>query len=71
MDENNIVIGNEIYNKKNQFNIIANKILGNCKILKHKSKMNDTIIKKINGKLMNNHGLSIDEFEKKFGFKKI
>ena len=71
MDENNIVIGNEIYNKKNQFNIIANKILGNCKILKHKSKMNDTILKKRNGKLMITHGLSIDEFEKKFGFKKI
>ena len=69
MDVDNILIGNEVYNKKNQFNIIANKILGNCKILKHKSKMNDTILKKRKGKLMITHGLSIDEFEKKYGFK--
>ena len=68
-DSDNILVGNEVYNKKNQFNIIANKILGNCKILKHKSKMNDTILKKRNGKLMIYHGLSIEEFEKKYGFK--
>ena len=70
-DDNNIImIGNEKYNKKNQFDIIANKVLGNCNMLKHKSKLNNTILKKRNGKLMFTHGLSIEQFEKKYGFKK-
>ena len=48
-DDNNIImIGNEKYNKNNEFDIIANKILGNCNILKHKSKINNTILKKRN-----------------------
>ena len=39
-------------------------------MLKHKSKLNNTILKKRNGKLMFTHGLSIEQFEKKYGFKK-
>ena len=69
-NNNDIIIGNEKLNKNTQFDIIANKILGNCNILKHKSKFNDTKIKKGKGKLMMTNGLSIDQFEKKFGFKK-
>lgn len=69
IDENNIIIGNERLDKNKQFDIITNKILGNCNILKHKSKFNDTTLKKRNGKLMITQGLSINQFEKKYGFK--
>ena len=69
IDENNIIIGNEKFDKNKQFDIITNKILGNCNILKHKSKFNDTTLKKRNGKLMITKGLSINQFEKKYGFK--
>ena len=68
-NNNNISIGGEILDKNEQFDIITNKILGSCNILKHKSRYNDTIHKKRDGKLMITHGLSIQEFEKKYGFK--
>ena len=68
-EENNIIVGNEKLDKNKQFDIITKKILGNCNILKHKSKFNDTTLKKRNGKLMITHGLSINQFEKKYGFK--
>ena len=69
IEENNIIVGNEKLDKNKQFDIITNKILGNCNVLKHKSKFNDTTLKKRNGKLMITHGLSINQFEKKYGFK--
>ena len=68
-DNNHILVGEEKLDKDQQFDIITNKILGSCNILKHKSKYNDTIHKKRDGKLMITNGLSIQEFEKKFGFK--
>ena len=70
IDENHIIIGNEILNKNEQFDIITNKILDNCNILKHKSKFNNNILKKRKGKLMITHGLSVDQFEQKYKFKK-
>lgn len=68
LEDNNILIGNEKLDKNIQFDIITNKILGKCNILKHKSKLNDTTHKKRDGKLMITNGLSIEEFEKKYGF---
>ena len=41
-DNSNIKIGNESFDRDKQFDIITNKILENCNILKHKSKMNNT-----------------------------
>ena len=68
VDEDNIMIDDEIFNKKNQFELIANKILDKCNIFNHKSKFNNTILKKRNGKLMFTRGLSVNQFEKKYGF---
>ena len=68
LDEENIMVDNEIFNKKSQFELITNKILDKCNIFNHKSKFNNTILKKRNGKLMFTRGLSINQFEKKYGF---
>ena len=69
VDEDNIMIDNEIFDKKNQFELITNKILHKCNIFNNKSKFNNTILKKRNGKLMFTRGLSINQFEQKYGFK--
>ena len=63
------MIDNEIFDKKNQFELITNKILHKCNIFNNKSKFNNTILKKRNGKLMFTRGLSINQFEQKYGFK--
>ena len=68
VDEENIMVDNHVYNKKNQFELITNKILDKCNIYNHKSKFNNTILKKRNGKLMFTRGLSINQFEEKYGF---
>ena len=67
--EDNIMVDNHIFNKKNQFELLTNKILDKCNVFNHKSKFNNTILKKRNGKLMFTRGLSINQFEKKYGFK--
>ena len=69
VDEDNIMVDNHVYNKKNQFELITNKILDKCNIYNHKSKFNNTILKKRNGKLMFTRGLSVNQFEEKYGFK--
>ena len=71
IDEDNIIVDNQIFDKKNQFEAITNKILEKCNIFNHKSKFNNTILKKRNGKLMFTRGLSINQFEKKYGFKQF
>ena len=48
VDEENIMVDNHVYNKKNQFELITNKILDKCNIYNHKSKFNNTILKKRN-----------------------
>ena len=68
VDEENIMVDNHVYNKKNQFELITNKILDKCNIYNHKSKFNNTKLKKRNGKLMFTRGLSINQFEEKYGF---
>ena len=69
VDEDNIMVDNHIFNKKNQFELLTNKILDKCNVYNHKSKFNNTTLKKRNGKLMFTRGLSINQFEKKYGFK--
>jgi hypothetical protein len=68
IDEENIMIDDKIFSKKNQFELITSRILDKCNIFNHKSKFNNTILKKRNGKLMFTRGLSINQFEKKYGF---
>ena len=62
------MIDDKIFSKKNQFELITSRILYKFNIFNHKSKFNNTILKKRNGKLMFTRGLSINQFEKKYGF---
>lgn len=66
--ERNVQIGNETYNKNKQFNKIADKVLEVCNVYSPKSKFNNTILKARSGKTMITGGLTVEEFDKKFGF---
>ena len=68
VDEHNVLIDGELYYKDTQFDIIANKVLNNCHVYKHKSDQNNIHLKRGDGKLMITHGLSVSEFEKKYNF---
>ena len=68
IDENNVLIGNEIFYKGTQFNIIANKVLNLCNVYHKKDRHNNTSLKKGNGKMMFTQGLSVNDFEKKYNF---
>ncbi len=50
-------------------NVIAVKILNKCNLTKEKNENNNKKLKSGEGKLMITNGLSINEFEKKLGFK--
>ena len=67
LDENNLFFDNKIYNKKNQFDLIAKKVLKLCNIHSEKSKFNNSSLKEKSGKTMITQGLSIEQFEKKYG----
>ena len=66
VDENNVLIGNEIFFKANQFDLIANRVLNLCHVYKKKNKHNNGDLKKGNGKMMFTQGLTINEFENKY-----
>ena len=67
LDENSLLIGNKVYNKKNQFNLIAKNVLKSCNFYSNKSKFNNSSLKGRSGKTMITKGLSIAQFEKKYG----
>ena len=69
-EEYEIQIGGKIFNKINEFNLIANKILKLCKVYNNKSKYNNSYLKVGDGKTMITQGLSINKFEKKYGLNK-
>ena len=66
-DENCININNKIYSKKSQFNKISGKVLGLCNIYTSKSKFNNTSLKAREGKTMITNGMTLKQFEKKYG----
>ena len=66
-DENSFVFDNKIYNKKKEFDLIAKKVLKLCNIYSNKSKFNNSTLKVRNGKTMITRGLSVEQFEKKYG----
>ena len=66
-DENCINISNKIYSKKSQFNKISEKVLGLCNIYTSKSKFNNTSLKAREGKTMITNGMTLKQFEKKYG----
>lgn len=63
-----IHIGNKAYSIKNQFDIIAHKMLQKCNVYHHKNKNNNSFIKSKQGKLMFTNGMTIKEFEAKYNF---
>ena len=63
LKESNI---NDIYNKKEQFNMLIKNVLKDCHYLNNKSKNNNSSLKVRNGKTMITRGLSIAQFEKKY-----
>ena len=63
LKESNI---NDIYNKKEQFNLLIKNVLKDCHYLNNKSKNNNSSLKVRNGKTMITRGLSIAQFEKKY-----
>ena len=66
-EENCISISNKIYSKKSQFNKISSEILGICKITSQKSKFNKTSLRAREGKTMITNGMTVKQFEKKYG----
>lgn len=66
VDDNNVFIDNELYNKGTQLDIIALKVLNKCNVYHNKSLHNNTSLKKKEGKLMFTNGLSISQFVKKY-----
>ena len=66
LDENNIVIGNEVYVKGTQFDKIADKVLEICNVYRGKSKHNNTSLKARSGKTMITQGMTVRQFEKKY-----
>ena len=69
VDDNSVLIGNQLYHKGTQFDIIANKVLNICNVYHKKSRHNNTTVKKREGKLMVTRGLTVSQFEKKYGLK--
>jgi hypothetical protein len=66
-DDTKVIIGNESYNKTNQLNLIANKILKVCNVYHSKNKNNNQKLKTGSGKLMITNGLTVAEFSNKYG----
>ena len=66
-EDNSVFIGDKLYYKNTQFDKITNEILGLCKIYSTKSKFNNTINKSKGGKTMITQGMTVREFERKYG----
>ena len=68
-DDDNVVIGKQVFNKKKQFGAITNKVLDTCNVWTKKSMFNDTFLKKGNGKTMITQGMTLVDFENKYNLK--
>ena len=66
-EDNNIFIGDKLYYKNTQFDKITSEILGLCNIYSTKSKFNNTVHKSKGGKTMITQGMTVREFERKYG----
>jgi hypothetical protein len=66
-EDNNIFIRNKMYYKNTQFDKITNEVLEMCNIHSIKSKFNNTVHKSKGGKTMITNGMTVGEFEKKYG----
>ena len=70
-EENSVTIGNHTYFKNSQFDQISSKVLGMCNIYSTKSKFNNTSLKAREGKTMITNGMTVKDFEKKYGLEEI
>ena len=68
-ENNNVIIGDKLYFKNTQFDKITSKILDMCNVYSNKSKFNNTVHKSKGGKTMITQGMTVGEFEKKYGLK--
>ena len=68
-EEDDVVVGNQVINKKEHFDLLTNKVLENCNVWNKKGMFNHTILKKRTGKTMITQGMTVNEFEKKYGLK--
>ena len=66
IDGNHVLIGNKVYAKNTQMDLIAGKVLEICNANRHKSIFNNTSLKAKNGKTMITRGLTVGQFEKKY-----
>jgi len=66
-EDNNVVIKNKLYFKNSQFDKITNEVLEMCNVYSTKSKFNNTVHKSKGGKTMITRGMTVGEFEKKYG----
>ena len=66
-EDNNILVNNKLYFKNSQFDKITNEVLEMCKVYSTKSQFNNTVHKSKGGKTMITRGLTVGEFERKYG----
>ena len=66
-EDNNVIIKNKLYFKNSQFDKITSEVLGMCNVYSTKSKFNNTAHKSKGGKTMITQGMTVGEFEKKYG----
>lgn len=66
IDDNNVYIDNELYNKNTQLDLIASKVLNKCNMYHNKSMHNNTSLKKLGGKLMFTNGMTVSQFAEKY-----
>ena len=66
-EDNNVVIKNKLFFKNTQFDKISSEILELCNVYSTKSKFNNTVHKSKGGKTMITQGMTVGEFEKKYG----
>ena len=66
-EDNNVIIRNRLYFKNTQFDKITSEVLEMCNVYSTKSKFNNTVHKSKGGKTMITQGMTVGEFEKKYG----
>ena len=66
-EDNNVIIKNKLYFKNTQFDKITSEVLGMCNVYSTKSKFNNTAHESKGGKTMITQGMTVGEFEKKYG----
>ena len=70
-EDDNVVIKNKLYFKNSQFDKITSEVLEMCNVYSTKSKFNNTTHKSKGGKTMITRGMTVGDFEKKYGLQEV